>query len=109
MSKNHCTSAGLRAGHLSRAAHCASGSTIDHKPITFSFSSAQPRTKAPPPSTSPCMVCMIRREIRAAPKKGHRWQELTRRGWDPEELKARRKGDKHKVAIAVRLRRETTM
>ena len=36
-------------------------------------------------------------------------QELRRRGWKGEELKARRKGDKNKVAIAARLRRETTM
>ena len=32
-----------------------------------------------------------------------------RRGWRQEELKNRRKGDKNKVRIAVRLRQETTM
>ena len=36
-------------------------------------------------------------------------QELKRRGWKEEDLKARRKGDKNKVAIAARLRKETTM
>jgi hypothetical protein len=36
-------------------------------------------------------------------------QELKRRGWKEQELKARRKGDKNKVSIAARLRRETTM
>ncbi len=35
--------------------------------------------------------------------------ELKRRRWKEEELPARAKGDKHKVAIAARLRRETTM
>ena len=36
-------------------------------------------------------------------------QELKRRRWKEEELKVRRKGDKNKVAIAARLRKETTM
>lgn len=36
-------------------------------------------------------------------------EELGRRGWNVEELKRRAKGDKKKVAIAIRLRRETTM
>ena len=36
-------------------------------------------------------------------------QELGRRRWTAEELKHRRKGDKHKVVMAARLRRETTM
>ena len=36
-------------------------------------------------------------------------EELRRRGWRPEELQARRKGDKNKVRMAARLRRETTM
>jgi len=36
-------------------------------------------------------------------------QELKRRKWNEEELKARRKGDKNKVAIAARLRKQTTM
>ena len=35
--------------------------------------------------------------------------ELKRRGWKEGDLKTRRKGDKNKVAIAGRLRRETTM
>jgi REP-associated tyrosine transposase len=35
--------------------------------------------------------------------------ELERRGWTAAELQTRRKGDKHKVAMAGRLRRETTM
>ena len=35
--------------------------------------------------------------------------ELRRRGWTEEELKRRRKGDAEKVAIAWRLRQETTM
>lgn len=36
-------------------------------------------------------------------------EELKRRKWKEEDLKSRRKGDKNKVAIAARLRRETTM
>jgi len=36
-------------------------------------------------------------------------QEFKRRRWKEEDLKGRRKGDKDKVAIAARLRRETTM
>jgi REP-associated tyrosine transposase len=36
-------------------------------------------------------------------------QELKRRRWKEEDLKARRKGDKNKVAMAARLRKETTM
>jgi len=36
-------------------------------------------------------------------------QELKCRKWKEEELKARRKGDKNKLAIAARLRKETTM
>jgi putative transposase len=36
-------------------------------------------------------------------------EELPRRGWEEEDLQARRQGDKHNVAIAARLRRETTM
>jgi hypothetical protein len=36
-------------------------------------------------------------------------QELGRLGWDENELQNRRKGDKEKVAIARRLRMETTM
>lgn len=36
-------------------------------------------------------------------------QELKRRRWKEADLKARRKGDKNKLAIAVRLRKETTM
>jgi len=36
-------------------------------------------------------------------------QELKRLRWAESELQARRKGDKHKVALAGRLRRETTM
>lgn len=36
-------------------------------------------------------------------------QELKRRGWKEEDLKARRKGDKNKVTMAARLRKETTM
>ena len=32
-----------------------------------------------------------------------------RRGWSEAELRERAKGDKEKVAMAVRLRRETTM
>ena len=35
--------------------------------------------------------------------------ELARYGWKPEDLAARRKGAAEKVALAVRLRRETTM
>lgn len=35
--------------------------------------------------------------------------ELKRLGWSAKELARRRKGDKHKVGIALRLRRETTM
>jgi putative transposase len=35
--------------------------------------------------------------------------EFKRRRWTPEQLSTRRKGDKHKLAIAGRLRRETTM
>jgi hypothetical protein len=36
-------------------------------------------------------------------------EELIRRGWTDEELQERRKGDRHKVRIAKRLRTETTM
>ena len=36
-------------------------------------------------------------------------QELKRRRWKEAELQARRKSDKNKVAIARRLRAETTM
>lgn len=36
-------------------------------------------------------------------------EELVSRGWEPKELLIRRKGDPVKVAIANRLRRETTM
>jgi hypothetical protein len=70
---NTCTSAGFRTGHLSRAA--GRGAVIDllpvpainHQPsaknqLNFSFPCAQPRTSALPPSTSLCMVCMIRTE-----------------------------------------------
>lgn len=36
-------------------------------------------------------------------------EELSRRGWAEEELKHRRKGDREKVKMAARLRRERTM
>jgi hypothetical protein len=36
-------------------------------------------------------------------------EELVRRGWKKEELAKRRKGDKEKVKIALRLRSETPM
>jgi hypothetical protein len=36
-------------------------------------------------------------------------EELQRRGWDQSELQRRRKGDPEKLAIARRLRTETTM
>ena len=36
-------------------------------------------------------------------------EELTKRKWKEQSLAARRKGDAEKVAIAQRLRRETTM
>jgi hypothetical protein len=36
-------------------------------------------------------------------------EELKRRGWDPKELKRRRKADPGKVPVARRLRKETTM
>ncbi len=36
-------------------------------------------------------------------------EELSRLGWTPEELAARRKSDPVKLAIAARLRRETTL
>jgi hypothetical protein len=36
-------------------------------------------------------------------------EELKRLGWDPQELKSRRKGDPGKVQVARRLRQETTM
>src|SRR5262249_14677989 len=36
-------------------------------------------------------------------------EELKRLGWPKSELPKRRKGDKHKVRIAARLRTETTM
>ena len=35
--------------------------------------------------------------------------ELKRRGWTRRDLQTRRKGDKEKVAMAGRLRRESTM
>jgi len=37
---------------------------------------------------------------------GEEWQRL---GWSQEELAARRKGDPGKMALAARLRRETTL
>jgi hypothetical protein len=36
-------------------------------------------------------------------------EELKRRGWDPSELKRRKKGDSTKAQLAQRLRRETTV
>ena len=36
-------------------------------------------------------------------------EELRRRGWTEADLQPRRKGDKHKVKLAARLRAETTM
>jgi REP element-mobilizing transposase RayT len=36
-------------------------------------------------------------------------EELTALGWTAQDLQGRRKGDAHKVRIAARLRRETTM
>ena len=36
-------------------------------------------------------------------------QELKRRGWTEQDLRKRRKGDRHKVKLARRLRSETTM
>ena len=36
-------------------------------------------------------------------------EELKRRGWDPKELRRRRKADPGKIEVARRLRRETTM
>jgi phage-related minor tail protein len=51
-------------------------------------------------------------EVRAsaeAKAEGMVEEELRRRGWGEVELRERAKGDKGKVAMAVRLRRETTM
>jgi hypothetical protein len=36
--------------------------------LCLSFRCAHPRTKAPPPSTSLCMLCMIRKEMSSKPK-----------------------------------------
>jgi REP element-mobilizing transposase RayT len=36
-------------------------------------------------------------------------EEMRRRGWNPGDIMRRRKGDKEKVKMAARLRRETTM
>jgi len=36
-------------------------------------------------------------------------EDLEPLGWEREELERRRKGDRQKVRIAARLRRETTM
>jgi hypothetical protein len=51
-------------------------------------------------------------EIReSAEQKAHRAieQELKKVGWRKEDLSRHRKGDPHKVKMALRLRRETTM
>ena len=51
-------------------------------------------------------------EVRAsaeAKAEGMVEEELRRRGWGEVELRERAKGDQGKVAMAVRLRRETTM
>jgi hypothetical protein len=44
-------------------------------------------------------------------QKAERWvaQMLSRAGWTETELGKRKKGDRDKVAMAARLRRETTM
>lgn len=49
--------------------------------------------------------------LESAVAKGERViaRELRRLGWQPEDLAARRKSDPEKVAIAMRLRRETTL
>ncbi|MDE3066790.1 MAG: hypothetical protein KGJ60_04475 [Verrucomicrobiota bacterium] len=49
------------------------------------------------------------RELAEAKAERMAREELARRNWDEETLLARRKGDSAKVAIAQRLRRETTM
>jgi REP element-mobilizing transposase RayT len=50
-----------------------------------------------------------RQESGEAKARGIVATELKRRGWTPEELELRRKGDREKVKIARRLRTETTM
>jgi hypothetical protein len=69
-----CVSAGFRTGHLSSAARSRldlspvpsinhQPSTINQEPVkSFSFPCPNPRTKAPPASTSLCMICMIRKK-----------------------------------------------
>ena len=49
--------------------------------------------------------------LESAVAKGERIiaEELQRLGWKPEDLAARRKSDPEKVAMAMRLRRETTL
>jgi hypothetical protein len=54
----------------------------------------------------------LRRMLRRDEQDGGRreWTRIVdRRGWRTEELQRRRKSDKQKVAIAARLRSETTM
>jgi REP element-mobilizing transposase RayT len=51
----------------------------------------------------------LRRESAAGRAERIIAEELARRGWSPEELTTRRKSDPAKLAIATRLRRETTL
>ena len=50
-----------------------------------------------------------RQETDAARAERMLGEELRRRGWAADQLEALRKGDREKVKIARRLRRETTM
>ena len=49
------------------------------------------------------------RELAEEKAEGLIAQELKKLGWQESELSRRRKGDKRKIKIALRLRRETTM
>jgi hypothetical protein len=51
----------------------------------------------------------IRQETAEVKAKRILAEELGRRGWDEEELARRRKNDHEKLAIAARLRKETTL
>jgi hypothetical protein len=86
MSKNYCRRhAPIRKQHVAiliSATRARAGSTslqfrlfdhqlsaINQEPFTCSFPCAHPRTKATPASTSLCMVCMIRTEIKTTQEK----------------------------------------
>ena len=54
-------------------------------------------------------LAQLRRESAQAKTERIISVELKRLGWEPSAFKARAKGDPAKLAIAIRLRRETTL